>query len=576
MPVADDIAVESLRFRSAQGELVSSLAMTAVRAGAETFLGWLSAPERRRLEALPEQARRGAFLWEHVAAKAALMSATGGSVPTDFELERGAFGQPLPRGGGGHFDVSISHAAGQATALAHPRAVPMGLDVEVLGSPLEAGAVDASEQALVQRVLEADAAAARSIAWTMKAALGKALRTGRMTGFDALRLEKVERTGEGLTARYRSFPGFAATSWVDGDRVTSLAHPLTLWLESPPREQGRKTRQPSAGPGAPAAHLPPRPVVFMFSGQGSHYFHMGRELWRNDAVFRDVLERCDRRVRELTGSSVLAALYDERRTKSDALVDTHVTHPAIFLVEYALCEALRARGLEPDVLLGVSLGEFTCALVSGALDLERALTAVVEHARVITRCVPAGTMLAVLAPVSELEASPVLRAHVEIASVPFPQHAVVSLRSDSLPLVERELEARGLRYQPVMVSHPFHSSWIDGARADFLHVLRDISFEEPRLPTFSSALAGQVTRFDAEHFWQAARLPMRFRETCDAIRASAEPLFVDLGPSGTLSTYLKYGGGAPRHIAALTPFGQDLRTVGKVIETTAEFRQSAR
>jgi len=318
-----------------------------------------------------------------------------------------------------------------------------------------------------------------------------------------------------------------------------------------------------------------RPIVFMFSGQGSHYFHMGRELWRHDAVFRDTLERCDRHIRALAGASVLEALYDDRRTRGDAWLDTRITHPAIFVVEFALCEALRARGVLPDALLGVSLGEVTCALVSGALELERALAVVVEHARVITRSIPAGTMLAVMAPVSAIEASPVLRAHVQIASAPFPDHAVVSLRAESRAEVERELDARGLRYQPIMVSHPFHSSWLDVARADFLAVLSGISFRAPSLPTFSAALAGPVTRFDADHFWQAARRPMRFRETCEAICVDAEPLFIDLGPSGTLSTYLKYGGTPARRVAALTPFGQDLRTIDKVIEATAELRLAA-
>ncbi len=318
-----------------------------------------------------------------------------------------------------------------------------------------------------------------------------------------------------------------------------------------------------------------RPIVFMFSGQGSHYFHMGRELFRHDAVFRDVLDRCDRHVRALTGASVLEALYDDRRTKGDAWLDTRITHPAIFVVELALYEALRARGVLPDAVLGVSLGEFTCALVSGALDLERALAVVIEHARVITRTTPAGTMFSVLASVSAIEASPVLRAHVQIASAPFPDHAVVSLRAESRAQVERELDARGLRYQPIMVSRPFHSSWLDDARADFLAVLSGIAFHAPSLPTFSAALAGPVTRFDADHFWQAARRPMWFRETCETICADAEPLFIDLSPSGTLSTYLKYGGTPARHVAALTPFGQDLRTVDKVVEAAAELHRAA-
>src|SRR4051812_8779412 len=101
----------------------------------------------------------------------------------------------------------------------------------------------------------------------------------------------------------------------------------------------------------------------MFSGQGSQYFHMGRALFEGNATFRHWMTRLDAMVRQSSGASVVETLYSDANRRSDAFDRTLLTHPAIFMVEVSLAQCLMDAGLQPDLVLGASLGSFAAAAV---------------------------------------------------------------------------------------------------------------------------------------------------------------------------------------------------------------------
>ncbi|MBZ5525861.1 MAG: acyltransferase domain-containing protein, partial [Acidobacteriia bacterium] len=109
-------------------------------------------------------------------------------------------------------------------------------------------------------------------------------------------------------------------------------------------------------------------TVFMFSGQGSQYFQMGRGLYDNNKTFREWMIRLDGIARDLCGRSVIEALYSDAQRRADPFERTLLTHPAIFMVEYSLAQSLICSGVLPDMVLGVSLGSFAAAAVAGFID----------------------------------------------------------------------------------------------------------------------------------------------------------------------------------------------------------------
>jgi len=140
--------------------------------------------------------------------------------------------------------------------------------------------------------------------------------------------------------------------------------------------------------------------VFMFSGQGAQYFQMGRVLFEKNHVFRDSMLDLDGVARRLLGESIVGALYETSKGISEIFDQIRLTHPAIFMVEYAMARALISAGVMPGCLLGVSLGTFAASVVAGCLEPESALEMVIEHASAIEAECPRGIMIAVLAPLS--------------------------------------------------------------------------------------------------------------------------------------------------------------------------------
>ena len=168
-------------------------------------------------------------------------------------------------------------------------------------------------------------------------------------------------------------------------------------------------------------------VVFMFSGQGSQFYQMGRELFELHDGFRRWMLRLDAIVYNITHMSILDHIYDESKTISDQFDRTLYSHPAIFMVEYALAQILLERGIKPNYVLGTSMGEFASASIAGVISLEEALEALIEQAKALETHCQSGAMLAVLDDVSLYNETPLLYDNSELASVNFNSHRQIFL-----------------------------------------------------------------------------------------------------------------------------------------------------
>ncbi|CAL9585126.1 hypothetical protein SUDANB176_05118 [Streptomyces sp. enrichment culture] len=307
------------------------------------------------------------------------------------------------------------------------------------------------------------------------------------------------------------------------------------------------------------------PVVFQFSGQGSQYRRMGLGLYRSEPVFRDTLDRLDAVARDELGVSVLAEMYDERR-RTEAFDDIRFTHPAIVMVELGLVDTLIHHGIEPDLLLGASLGEFTAAVVAGALDREQCLRLVVRQARRL-RSARRGGMLAVLADTELHRRVPELRDRTEIAARNYPGHFVVAGTEDALDAAEAALRLRDVVCHRVPVSYPFHSSLMDEGETAFRDLMAEADFRPLRLPVVSCVTGAEIDRMTVDHLWKAARRPIEYAATLTGLEHRGPHHYLDLGPSGTLHNFVR--GGLPdssrsRSYALLSPLADDARQLAAV------------
>ena len=308
-------------------------------------------------------------------------------------------------------------------------------------------------------------------------------------------------------------------------------------------------------------------TVFLFSGQGSHHFQMGRALFDRNAVFRDCMRRLDVLVQDLSGHSVIDALYFAERSRSESFDRIALSHPAIFMVEYSLAQTLQSSGIRADLTLGASLGSFAAATIAGLVTVEDALTAVVRQASTLEEHCETGAMFAVLAdPV--LHEDEFLGAATEVAAVNFATHFVLSAPRHRSCEVESHLAATGVAFQRLPVSYAFHSQWIDGARQPLTTLARSVPRKIGQLPLVCCEQAAILTQLSDDYFWRVVRRPIRFREAIALLEREGSYRYIDVGPAGTLATFLKYGIGSTSRStvqSVLTPYGHDERNLSAVL-----------
>ncbi|HEX3531178.1 MAG TPA: acyltransferase domain-containing protein, partial [Thermoanaerobaculia bacterium] len=304
-----------------------------------------------------------------------------------------------------------------------------------------------------------------------------------------------------------------------------------------------------------------RPVAFLLPGLGDHYTGMGRELYRTEPVFRDELDRCARLLAPHLGADLIELLYpgeDVPEPPRDGGVDlrrmlgrggtagdggplhrTLFAHPAVFALEYSLARLWMAWGVQPQALIGYSLGEYTAACLAGVLSLEDALALVTARARLIEE-LPEGGMLAV--PLSEGELRSVLPEGLWLAAVNGAMDCVASGPLDGIRELERRLEAGGVVSRRLETSRAFHSGMMEPIVGALQEHLRQVRLLPPRIPFVSNVTGTWIQASEATDpgYW-ARHLcqTVLFEQGLGELLAHPDRLLLEVGPGQTLSGFAR-------------------------------------
>lgn len=310
-------------------------------------------------------------------------------------------------------------------------------------------------------------------------------------------------------------------------------------------------------------------TVFLFSGQGSQYAEMGKELFQQDRIFRRWMLSLDELARVDIGPSVLSLLYEQPDPQSGASNRTLYTHPAIFMVEYALARTLMERGIVPDLVVGSSLGAFTAVALAGLVSVEDALRLVIKQALLLEAHCQPGRMLAIIDNVSLYYRLPELTTLSELAAVNCMTHFVVAGTVEHIQQIKQILTIRGILCEILSVSYAFHSSLINAAEVSFKQALADVRYQTPQLCYFSSLFRAEKTILPADYLWDVVRKPMAFARVIQALEQSGPAHYIDTGLGGTLANFLKRvvpAASLSSCFTILSPFHQDMKNMYAVLE----------
>ena len=309
------------------------------------------------------------------------------------------------------------------------------------------------------------------------------------------------------------------------------------------------------------------PVIFMFSGQGSQYRQMGRALYESQPCFREWLLKGDQLVQDMVSLSVLEEMYTPENPNDDTFNQIIFTYPAVFLVEYALAQLLLQRGIRPDYVLGVSMGSFAALAVAGVLSFEQALQAVINQAVCFETYCQTGNMIAILNRPTMFSQTPWLYQQSALAGINFNKHFVIATPHTNWPEIRHMLKQTSTVAQKLSVSHAFHSPWIDAAEHASGCFLQNLSYHTAQIPFICCSNSTEMMNIPKNYLWNVIREPIQFQKTITDLEANHAWRYLDLGPSGTLATFVKYNL-APASMSdffmIMTPAGQELRNLEKL------------
>jgi acyl transferase domain-containing protein len=276
----------------------------------------------------------------------------------------------------------------------------------------------------------------------------------------------------------------------------------------------------------------------MFSGQGSQFFNMGRELFAKNKVFREHMLHLDSLASAVCGNSILDEVFDDNQIRKPFL-RLRYSHPALFITQLSLAYTVMDLGIRPSFVIGASLGGIVSAVVAGAIAMTDALNAVCHQAMVLEEACEVGVMIAVLAPESAYRNSSTLMALSDLAAVNSPETIVISTNARNAPLTTRALAALGLDWVTLDVGHPFHSRWLDPI-GDRLMSAGRVLPRKSNIPIVCCEAARLITEIPQDYLWILARGAINLRGAILALEQHTQGIYVDLSPSGTMATIVKH------------------------------------
>ncbi|TXH18570.1 MAG: SDR family NAD(P)-dependent oxidoreductase [Mycobacterium sp.] len=288
-----------------------------------------------------------------------------------------------------------------------------------------------------------------------------------------------------------------------------------------------------AHPGLSAGHRRPgrrHGPVFVFSGQGSQWCGMGQQLYAQEPVFRDALAMCDEALRPHLDGSVVAELLAE--DNDSWLGDIGLVQPAIFAVQVAQAALWRSWGIEPEAVIGHSLGEVSAAYVSGALTLADAAQVICARSRLLRRPVARGAM--VVAELTLEEARDLVSGHGhEVAVAAANSHRSMVLSGDPEVLADlvRVLEQRSRFCRWIKVDVASHGPQMAALRSDLAAALADLAPTAASIPMYSTVTGDVVSGpLDAAYWVENLCSSVNFSGATRRLLDTGHDVFLEVSP----------------------------------------------
>ncbi|MBI4423664.1 MAG: acyltransferase domain-containing protein, partial [Elusimicrobia bacterium] len=291
-------------------------------------------------------------------------------------------------------------------------------------------------------------------------------------------------------------------------------------------------------------------VAFMFPGQGSQYVDMLKDLKEKYQVVADTFAEADRIMQGIIGEPLSEILFtrggetpERLAAMEERIKQTEITQPAVLTGDVAVLRLLRSFGVEPDMVVGHSLGEYGALVAAGIFTFEDALLAVSSRAKEMAgvKVADPGKMASIAAPIEKV--APVLKqikGYVAAANKNCPIQTVIAGETKAVEAAVKKFGSLGIQAVEIRVSHAFHSKIVQPAQVPYAKVLERMPLQKPRLPILSNVTAAyypdDVKEIRKLLVAQIAE-PVEFIRQIERLYKDGVRLFVEVGPKRVLSAF---------------------------------------
>ncbi|MBS4459548.1 ACP S-malonyltransferase [Lactococcus petauri] len=280
-------------------------------------------------------------------------------------------------------------------------------------------------------------------------------------------------------------------------------------------------------------------TAFLFSGQGAQKLGMAKDLYDEFDIVRETFDQAS----QVLGYN-LRELIDNDETK---LNETQYTQPAILTTSVAILRLLSEQGIKPDLVAGLSLGEYSALVASGALDFAEAVALVAKRGQYMTEAAPTGSgkMVAVMnteaALIEEICEQAAERGIVSPANYNTPAQIVIGGQAEAVDYAVELLKEAGVkRLIELKVSGPFHTAILKPASEKLAKELQQVNFNSFKLELISNTTAKVMKDSEVkELLTRQVMEPVRFYESIETMKALGVQRFIEVGPGKVLSGFIK-------------------------------------